>query len=72
MPPKANCSLAFAIRFSDRSAGDRDLKDAKENFQKLLESSTTLPEIRERALFGMARTEESTSDGDLKKFHRSL
>ncbi|MCH9655372.1 MAG: tetratricopeptide repeat protein [Planctomycetes bacterium] len=64
----AESQLQSGIRnsFSDRSAGDRDLKDAKENFQKLLESSTTLPEIRERALFGMARTEESTSDGDLK------
>lgn len=52
--------------FSDRNAGNRDLKDAKEQFQKLLDSSSTLPAIRERALFGMARTEESTSDGDLK------
>lgn len=64
----AESQLQSGIRnsFSDRSAGDRDLKEAKEQFQTLLDSSTTLPEIRERALFGMARTEESTSDGDLK------
>lgn len=64
----AESQLQSGIRnsFSDRSAGDRDLKDAKEQFQTLLDSTTTLPEIRERALFGMARTEEATSDGDLK------
>tara|TARA_R110002111_G_scaffold107056_2_gene165447 strand:+ start:9545 stop:10498 length:954 start_codon:yes stop_codon:yes gene_type:complete len=64
----AESHLQSGIRnsFTDRSAGDRDLKEAKEQFQKLLDSSSTLPEIRERALFGMARTEESTSDGDLK------
>ena len=63
----AESHLQSGIRnsFSDRSAGGRDLEDAKEQFQKLLDSSSTLPEIRERALFGMARTEESTSDGDL-------
>lgn len=65
----AESELQSGIRnsFSDRSAGDRDLKSAKEQFQTLLDSATTLPEIRERALFGMARAEESTSDGDLKK-----
>tara|TARA_R110002095_G_scaffold132873_2_gene115306 strand:+ start:4724 stop:5686 length:963 start_codon:yes stop_codon:yes gene_type:complete len=64
----AESHLQSGIRnsFTDRSAGDRDFKEAKEQFQKLLDSSSTLPEIRERALFGMARTEESTSDGDLK------
>lgn len=63
----AESHLQSGIRnsFSDRSAGARDLEDAKEQFQKLLDSSSTLPEIRERALFGMARTEESTSNGDL-------
>ncbi|WP_339734000.1 tetratricopeptide repeat protein [uncultured Gimesia sp.] len=64
----AESHLQSGIRnsFTDRSAGDRDLTDAKEQFQQLLDSSSTLPEIRERALFGMARTEESVSDGDLK------
>lgn len=64
----AESHLQSGIRssFTDRSAGDRDLGDAKEQFQKLLDSAGTLPEIRERALFGMARTEESMSDGDLK------
>ena len=64
----AESHLQSGIRssFTDRSAGDRELKDAKEQFQKLLDSSSTPPEIRERALFGMARVEETTSDGDLK------
>lgn len=64
----AESHLQSGIRssFTDRSAGDRDLADAKEQFQKLLDSASTLPEIRERALFGMARAEESGSDGDLK------
>jgi hypothetical protein len=64
----AESHLQSGIRssFTDRSAGDRELKDAKEQFQKLLDSSSTPPEIRERALFGMARVEETTSNGDLK------
>jgi len=64
----AESHLQTGIRssFTDRSAGDRSLKDAKEEFQKLLDSSSTPAEIRERALFGLARAEESTSDGDLK------
>ncbi|QDV48905.1 tetratricopeptide repeat protein [Gimesia fumaroli] len=64
----AESHLQSGIRnsFTDRSAGDRALGDAKEQFQQLLDSASTLPEIRERALFGMARTEESVSDGDLK------
>lgn len=64
----AESHLQSGIRssFTDRSAGDRALKDAKEQFQKLLDSSSIPPEIRERALFGMARVEETSSDGDLK------
>lgn len=64
----AESRLQSGIRnsFTDRSAGDRDLKEAKDQFQQLLDSGSTLSEIRERALFGMARTEESMSDGDLK------
>ena len=64
----AESHLQSGIRssFTDRSAGDRELKEAKEGFQQLLDASSTPPEIRERALFGMARVEESTSDGDLK------
>ncbi|WP_278469226.1 tetratricopeptide repeat protein [Gimesia maris] len=64
----AESHLQSGVRnsFTDRSAGTRDLTDAKEQFQKLLDSSSTRPEIRERALFGLARTEESMSDGDLK------
>lgn len=64
----AESHLQSGIRnmFTDRKAGNRELEDAKEQFQQLLDSSSTIPAIRERALFGLARTEESTSDGDLK------
>ncbi|QDV18343.1 hypothetical protein Pan153_30000 [Gimesia panareensis] len=64
----AESHLQSGIRssFTDRSAGDRELKDAREQFQQLLDSASVPAEIRERALFGMARVEETTSDGDLK------
>lgn len=52
--------------FTDRTAGMRELGDAKEQFQNLLDTASTLPAIRERALFGLARVEEATSNGDLK------
>lgn len=65
----AESHLQSGIRssFTDRKAGVRELDQAKEQFQNLLETSSTLPPVRERALFGMARVEEATSNGDLTK-----
>jgi hypothetical protein len=48
---------------TDRKTSNDDFKQAKDLFEKLLKSKVA-PEIREGALDGMARTLESTSDGD--------
>ncbi len=51
--------------FSDRDASLADLKKAQASFQKLEGGGTRIaPEIRERALFGLARCLESLSDGN--------
>jgi hypothetical protein len=47
--------------FSDREAGDADLKEARAAFEMLLESPKTPSEARERAQYGLARTLEATS-----------
>jgi hypothetical protein len=48
---------------TDRKTSNDDFKQAKDLFEKLLKSKVE-PEIREGALDGLARTLESTSDGD--------
>lgn len=51
--------------FSDHEASVADLKKAQEAFQNLESAGTEVsPDIRERALFGLARCLESTSDGN--------
>ena len=53
--------LSSGIRylFNDREAGRSDLKKAEENFEKLVNDKQTPDEVRERALFGLARCRES-------------
>lgn len=51
--------------FSNRDASQSDLKSAQEAYQKLAAGGPgILPEIRERALFGLARSQEALSDGN--------
>lgn len=58
--------LASGIQmsFTDRPAAIDELDQAEENFDKLLANSSISKSIRERALIGMARCQEATSDGD--------
>lgn len=52
-------------QFTDRKAANDNLKDAEVNFESVLKSND-LPSIAtQRALLGMARVKEATSDGDL-------
>jgi hypothetical protein len=51
---------------TDRAASDADFLQAKDLFEKLLNSDVP-KEIREAALDGMARTLEATSSGDLSE-----
>ncbi|HEX6987010.1 MAG TPA: tetratricopeptide repeat protein, partial [Planctomycetaceae bacterium] len=57
--------------FSDREGAARDLEDARAAFDAVLEETATLdeedrPELTVRALYGLARTLEASSDGDLE------
>lgn len=66
---EAQMHLENGIRllFTDRAAGISDLSAAKESFEAILNSSNVTDGVRERALFGMARTLESLSDGDAQQ-----
>lgn len=59
-------SQGIQAMFLDNEAGRADLEKSSKTFQNLSEMTSAPPEIRERALFGLARTQESLSDGSLK------
>ena len=61
---EANLRSGGEVLFSDRELANTDLKRAREGFEQLMASASTGPIIRERAVWGMARCLESTSDGD--------
>lgn len=54
---EAKLTQAIQLMFSDRANAVSDLEDARGQFQKLLDSSD--PTIKERAIFGLARAEET-------------
>jgi hypothetical protein len=51
--------------FTNREKANTDLKKAKEAFEKLVAQRSAPAPLRERALFGLAKSLETTSDGDL-------
>lgn len=53
--------------FTDRELAVLDLKRSKAGFEELLGEKSLDPVIRERALWGLALTLETTSDGDTTK-----
>ncbi|HTN04273.1 MAG TPA: hypothetical protein VL132_20445, partial [Planctomycetaceae bacterium] len=56
---------ALPKMFSDREAGLADMKRCQTAFQEVLDAGSAAPEpVRERALFGLARVLETTSNGD--------
>ncbi len=52
--------------FSDKDGAVRDLEDAQAAFEAALDSNQNDPQLRIRALYGLARTLEASSDGNLK------
>lgn len=51
--------------FTNKTASQGDLKAARDVYEKLVDGGTGVaPDVRERALFGLARTLETMSDGD--------
>lgn len=55
------------LTFKDRKSGLTDLEKAKSEFDAILNGTPLPPQVRERALFGLARTLETTSDKDTDK-----
>ncbi len=55
------------VMFTDRELALADFKRAREGFEKLVAAPGVDPIIRERALWGLARALEATSDGDTTK-----
>jgi len=66
---EAEQRLAAGIQsmFLDVEAGRKDVDLARKSFEVLSEQSSATREVRERALFGLARAEESLSDGSTKE-----
>lgn len=63
---QAEQDLRTGIRlsFTDRNGAISDLKTAQEGFNSILTSESTPENVRERALNGLARCLETTSDGN--------
>ena len=52
--------------FSDREGASRDLEDAQKAFEAVLDMQNVQEEAEARATYGLARTLEANSSGDLK------
>lgn len=52
--------------FTDRDGAGRDLESAKESFEAALAAKDATPELTARALYGLGRTLEASSTGDVK------
>jgi hypothetical protein len=63
---EAHLQSGIESLFSDREGAVRDLEDAQDAFEAVLDSKEIDAQLRVRALFGLARTLEASSDGDLK------
>ena len=53
--------------FTDRKAAISDLNASQEKFEKLLAFNSLPPKVEERALYGLSRCLESTSQGETEK-----
>lgn len=64
---EADAKLQEGIRlaFTDRDRGLRELTESKSRYEDLLRQTSLDPLIRERALFGLARCQETLSSGSL-------
>lgn len=57
-------SAGVKSMFLDLEAGKKDVEKARNSFEKLAEQTSVPNEVRERALFGLGRAEESLSEGE--------
>lgn len=63
---EAHLSSGIESLFTDKEGATRDLADAQSAFEAVLAEKEAAPELTVRALYGLARALETTSNGDLK------
>lgn len=63
---EAHLQSGIESLFSDKDGAVRDLEDAQAAFEAVLDSKQDDAQLRVRALYGLARSLEATSDGNLK------
>ncbi|MGC1272173.1 MAG: tetratricopeptide repeat protein [Planctomycetaceae bacterium] len=63
---EARLGTAIESLFSAKEGAIRDLTDAQEAFEAVLNQPELDDEVKVRALYGLARSLEASSDGDLK------
>ncbi|MBA3312162.1 MAG: hypothetical protein M3552_10555 [Planctomycetota bacterium] len=63
---EAHLSSGIESVFTDKEGAVRDLTDARAAFEATLESEKAGPPVKVRALYGLGRTLETLSDGDLQ------
>lgn len=63
---EARLGTGIESLFSDKEGAVRDLTDAQEAFEDVLDQPKLDDEVKVRALYGLARSLEASSDGDLK------
>ncbi len=56
---------ATQLMFQDRKSAETELKSAREGYESILSGSNFPAEIRQRAQYGLAKTLETSSNGDL-------
>jgi hypothetical protein len=61
---ESHLQSGIQLSFTDRQSGISDLEQAGETFKKVLNNKQVLPEVRERAWFGYARSLEAMADFD--------
>ncbi|MCA8989215.1 MAG: hypothetical protein KDA78_16325 [Planctomycetaceae bacterium] len=59
------------LMFTDREAGKTELEEAKKAFNEFLNGTITIGITKDRALFGLARTQEALSDGNFEECLKS-
>lgn len=64
-------SNSIYTEFTDREASITELEQAQEDFETLVKGNV-LPVIRERALYGLATTQEALSDGSQESIDAAL
>jgi hypothetical protein len=57
-----NLENGLRLSFTDRAAATSDLNEAREEYETILKSNSAPEKVRERALFGLARTLETLAD----------